>query len=232
MKVFITFSAGGDHYIQAGNRLISQAKATGYFDRLILYTDKELKEDTQFWDKHSSFIINHKRGYGYWLWKSYIIKKTMETMHKDDILMYLDCGCEIGGAKQLFIPQFFDYVKNDKIIGTLASREKSWTKMDLILHLGMQNSTLLARRQHQAGALLFSVCDKTIYIVDLWYNTGCNYHMIDDSPSKKPNLSCFREHRHDQSIFSLLTKKHKIFSNKDLTKCIYYIRNKTGVSKL
>ena len=104
--------------------------------------------------------------------------------------------------------------------------------MDLILHLGMQNSRLLARRQHQAGALLFSVCDKTIYIVDLWYNTGCNYHMIDDSPSKKPNLSCFREHRHDQSIFSLLTKKHKIFSNKDLNKSIYYIRNKTGVSKL
>jgi hypothetical protein len=34
----------------------------------------------------------------------------------------------------------------------------------------------------------------------------CNYHLIDDTPSKSPNFTEFIEHRHDQSILSLLTK--------------------------
>ena len=35
MKVFITFGAGGQNYIDAGKRLIKQAKSTGYFDKTI-----------------------------------------------------------------------------------------------------------------------------------------------------------------------------------------------------
>ena len=33
-----------------------------------------------------------------------------------------------------------------------------------------------------------------------------NYHLIDDSPSIEANFSCFKENRHDQSIFSILSK--------------------------
>ena len=40
----------------------------------------------------------------------------------------------------------------------------------------------------------------------LWYNISLNHHLIDDTPSKSPNFKEFIEHRHDQSIFSLLTK--------------------------
>lgn len=75
MKVFITFGAGGQNYIDAGKRLIKQAKSTGYFDKTILYTEKDLKNDKHFWNPHSEFISKNKRGYGYWIWKSYIIKK-------------------------------------------------------------------------------------------------------------------------------------------------------------
>jgi hypothetical protein len=41
-----------------------------------------------------------------------------------------------------------------------------------------------------------------------WYEVGTNYHLIDDSPSKLPNDSRFEEHRHDQSIFSILRRQH------------------------
>jgi len=56
--------------------------------------------------------------------------------------------------------------------------------------------------------------------------------MIDDSPSISKNLDCFREHRHDQSIFSLLTKKYNIYSKRTLNDCIELSRNKSGNSKL
>jgi len=214
-SIFITFGAGSKNYIDAGKRLINQAKSTGYFDKTILYTDEYLRKDTQFWSSHSEFISNNKRGYGYWIWKSYIIKKTFETMNDGDILMYLDCGCEIGGEKELLIPTFFDYVKKDKIIGSFTCIEKNWNKMDLLIYLNMQNSELINKSQHQAGALLFYICKETRELVDKWYNIGCNYHMIDDSPSIEKNLECFEEHRHDQSIFSLLYKKYNLRPFKD-----------------
>jgi hypothetical protein len=233
MNVFITFGGGGQNYIEAGERLLNQAKLTGYFDKLILYTDADLKEDSEFWNQHSDFISNHQRGYGYWLWKSYIIKKTMTMLNDGDTLMYLDCGCEIGGEKQLLIPSFLKQVKEEYVMGTeVVHLEKHWNKMDLVIHLNMQDSNFLNTPQHQAGALLFHCCNKTKTLVDEWYSTCCTYHLIDDSPSTHRNAVGFKEHRHDQSVFSLLTKKYALLSQQSLHSCVHYSRNRTGVSRL
>ena len=65
------------------------------------------------------------------------------------------------------------------------------------------------------------------------YNYACTYHNIDDTPSIIPNYPNFKEHRHDQSIFSLLTKKYNLFSSISLNKkCIKTVRNRTGQSKM
>ena len=232
-KIFITFGGGTfargkKKYVDVAKRLLKQAKKTGYFDKTILYTGNKMRNDKHFWKQHSKFITRNKRGWGYWIWKSYIIKKTMNTLNDGDILIYLDAGCEIGGGKQNLIPTYFDYVKDDKIIGTTTCIEKDWCKMDLLHKLHMQNSDLINSKQRQGGTLLFYICKETRNIVDEWYKISCDYHMIDDSPSIKPNLNCFNEHRHDQSIFSLLTKKYGIFSDKHLSNCIYVSRNKSG----
>lgn len=50
----------------------------------------------------------------------------------------------------------------------------------------------------------------TSLVVEIWYNTGdhtCSqYDLINDSPSKVPNDVSFLDHRHDQSVFSLIYK--------------------------
>ena len=76
--------------------------------------------------------------------------------------------------------------------------------MDLLLQLDMLNDTHLNTPMHQAGALLFKICDKTRDLVNKWYELSSDYHNIDDSPSISKNYESFIEHRHDQSIFSLL----------------------------
>jgi hypothetical protein len=232
MKYFITFGAGSQNYYDAVDRLINQAINLNLFDKTIKYNDSYLKNDTEFWNQHSTFIENNKRGYGYWLWKPYIIKKTMETMQDGDILLYLDCGCEIDIRLKEEISKYLELVKNESIIGTYTYIEKDWNKMDLIIKLNMLDDKYLNTSQHQAGAILFLVSDKTRYIVNEWYQLGCDYHNIDDTPSIQPNLPCFRQHRHDQSIFSLLTKKYQLYSNYTLYNCIKYSRNKSGNSKL
>ena len=229
---FITFSAGSQNFYDAGNRLINQANNLNLFNNTFLYTDEYLKNDKVFWNQHSNFIENNKRGYGYWLWKPYIIKKTMETMNDGDILLYLDCGCEIDIRKKEKIKTYFEFVKSDYIIGSFTLIEKDWTKMDLIKKMNMLNDNYLNSNQRQAGVLLFLVCDKTRNIINEWYELSCDYHNINDNPSVEKNYDEFKEHRHDQSIFSLLTKKYAVYSNHNLEDCIECKRNISGISKI
>jgi hypothetical protein len=231
IKRFITFGSH-DNYISAGNRLIEQAQKLDIFTESTLYTPEFLQSDAEFWNQHQEFIITNKRGYGYWLWKPFVIKKTMEKMSDGDILLYLDCGCELDCKKKDALLKFFDDVKTEKIIGSSTRIERDWNKMDLIVKLDMSNNTCLDTSQNQAGALLFLVCSETRKLLDEWYTLACDYHNIDDSPSVLPNFKCFKEHRHDQSIFSLLTKKYNLFGKQNLENGVYYIRNKTGASTI
>ena len=80
-------------------------------------------------------------------------------------------------------------VQKDLIIGTFACGgsclEKSWTKMDLITYLNMNDDKYMNTSQHQASAICILKCKKTVDLVKEWYKIACNYHLIDDS-------SCYR----------------------------------------
>ena len=230
---FITFGSHSD-YIEAAKRLVQQATALNIFKQTKLFTAEDLKNSPEFWDAHGSFIKKNSRGFGYWLWKPYIIQKNMQYMQNGDILLYLDCGCELSSGKRSELLKCMDVVKTDKIVYTrTGNKEKEWTKMDLLLKLDMNKAEYLNSNQLQAGAILFLVCDETRCLVDEWYKIACNYHNIDDSPSLSKNLDGFKEHRHDQSIFSLLIKKYNLCSKKTtLRNAVHYIRNLSGLSQI
>ena len=106
------------------------------------------------------------------------------------------------------------FIKDELIIGSsYPSEEKKWTKMDLIEYLGMNNEECLNSYQYQGGVNLFYKCDLTMRFVKEWFNICCKYSLLDDSPSIIPNDPSFCEHRHDQSIFSILFKKYNLKSN-------------------
>jgi hypothetical protein len=234
-KEFITFGCGSQNFIDAGNRLLEQAKALHLFDKTTFFTDEILKNDPIFWNQHKSFIEKNNRGYGYWLWKPYLIKKTMDQMKDGDLLLYLDAGCEIDCREKDYLIKCFEQVKKDYIIGSPGCFPRQmYTKMDLFIYLDMNNDHWLNSVERQAGINLFLVCDKTRELVNQWYETThiCDYHYLDDSPSNSPNTSDFREHRHDQAIFDLLTKKYNLYSTMTLNKCIRAHQNRSGVSKL
>jgi hypothetical protein len=80
--------------------------------------------------------------------------------------------------------------------------------MDLFEYLDMSNEKELNTPQLFATTFILRKCDHSVNIVKKWYETSCIYHNIDDTPSFLPNDSGFVDHRHDQSIFSLLRKKY------------------------
>jgi len=231
---FITFGSHAN-YVDAGNRLLNQANSLNIFTECRLYRGEHLLH-SEFWNQHQNFINQNRKGFGYWIWKSYLIKKNMEEMNDGDVLLYLDCGCEVDDKCKKELLNCMEIVKTDKIIGSSLTRdiftEKYWNKMDLIEKMGMNQYTPLNTFQRQAGAIMFLVCPETRHLLNEWYELCCDYHNIDDSPSILPNCEGVYEHRHDQSIYSLLTKKYNLYSNHRIDNAIYYFRNASGESKI
>lgn len=56
------------------------AEKTGLFDRIILYTDKDLPQEIT---NHE--LMSYKRGGGYWLWKPYIILNALLNFPVDGL---------------------------------------------------------------------------------------------------------------------------------------------------
>ena len=232
MRYFMTFGGGGQNYLDAANRIGEQARQLGIFDRVLVYTDRDIQEDEEFWSSHGEFVSNNKRGYGYWLWKPYLIKKTMDQMKDGDVLLYCDAGCELAQEKRDKLLSYFDIVNRDSIIGTNIENDIEWNKQDLITRLGMQDHPSLEGRQRQSGILMILKNSTTYRIISEWYELGSDYHMIDDSPSVEENHPSFKEHRHDQSLWSLLTKKYSVYSDETLDDAVEILRNITGSSRL
>lgn len=212
---FLSFGGGSDDYNKALERIIKQAEEFNIFNKIIGLTEKDLIEDTEFWNKHGNFITNNSRGYGYYIWKPYIINKTLKKMNENDILLYLDSGCElnINGKNKLL--DFFNIVKSKKLIGTIASStDYNFTKMDLIKYMQMENLLSLLQMPHiQAGIMILLKCNETSNLINEWYNIATsNYHFINDDRSVEKNFDGFIEHRHDQSIFNLLVKTYGLLN--------------------
>ena len=226
-KVFLTFASHNDEYnpyIYYANITTNQIREFNIFDEINLYTVNDLINDVSFWKQHSNFILNNKRGFGYWIWKPYLIKKTMERLNDGDIILYLDSCIIIKPDEKQYLLQYIDIVKEKKILypDIHKSSEFMYNKMDLIYKLNMLNNDLISTYQCEANIQLIYVCKETRELVNTIYNYACVYYNIDDTPSIIPNHSIFKDHRHDQSLFSLLIKKHNLYSTVTIDKCLYH----------
>ena len=239
MKVFLTFSGTSpDNHLrkdfhESVKRICHQALNTRLFNKIIGLTDIDLREDPYFSKEHIKWCDENKRGFGYWLWKSYVIKKTMDTLKDGDILMYIDSGCEIGGSRASHIPYYLNAVKHEKIIASdTGCVEKDWCKRDLLIKLDADTPYITDSNQVQAGLQCILVCDFTRAFINKWFQLCCIRENINDAPSIEDNYGTFREHRHDQAIYSLLWKKARIPRRLSMEGCIYAARNRTGKSVL
>ncbi len=212
---FLTFGGPTDDYHHAVNRLCKQASQFNLFDKIIGMTEKDLILDNEFWSVNENFIKKNQKGYGYWIWKPYIIKKTLSMIKENDILLYLDSGCELNIQGKNKLIKYIEMVKTKNMLGTsTCSNDYTYTKMDLIKYFNMENSIEKLKISHmQAGVLLILKNDLTMNVFNECYKVASeNYNLIDDSPGVLPNFPGFKENRHDQSIFNLVVKKYNLIN--------------------
>ena len=121
----ITF--GNEKFKNSRERIVRECKELNIFNECKFYNENYVENLI----KIVSNRVKNGRGFWWYMWKPFIIYNKLLELNENDILMYCDSGCEIVGQKKLKIPDFFQYVKKDKIIGSPSCIEKEWCKYDL-----------------------------------------------------------------------------------------------------
>lgn len=213
-KYLINYADSGYFNAQAFNS--KTAINVAGFDEVIKYGKHSLSEN--FLKKHSRHF-EYKRGVGYWSWKPEIILDALNKINYGDILMYSDSGCHfINSMNPIF--ERLENSNNNLLCFNLAQIEKDWNKRDCFINLNCDLPEYTDTKQIMGTFLLCKKNDFVFYIINEWQKYTSDFHMIADetiSPSKAPNYPSFKEHRHDQSLLSLICKKNKVSMMEDIT---------------
>lgn len=178
-------------------------------DNVSSYSSKDLKK-TSFYQLNKA-TLTQKRGSGYWLWKPYVILSYLENIQNGDLLVYSDVGIEI--VKD--ISPLVDLCISQGGILLFRNHEnlnRTWTKRDCFVAMECDEEKYHNTEQTTAS---FQVYVKNSWSLDFLkeYLHYCQLDdIITDSPNTlgKDNFPDFIDHRHDQSVLSLLAIKHGV----------------------
>jgi hypothetical protein len=190
----IAYASGEPYLSEAYNLKVLCDKSNIKF---ILYTFEWLKK-TDFY-KQNKKLLNSKKS-GYCAWKPYIILDALETYDK---VLYLD-------SSMLFNPEIvLGYINSDKTISATETPllNSLYTKKETFKIMNCDSEEYWDSKQVWAGNVLVDKSKKHIIEEWLYYckqidciNDNYNYYYDKD----------VRYHLFDQSILSILFKKHNI----------------------
>jgi len=227
----VTFSDGSYAFRAAGRRLVSQADSTGWFD----YPSEHWTLATLrakmpvFYSQHQKFIREHPRGFGFWVWKPAILSYLIDHLENDEMVLLLDAGCQLNANKEskLRFQQYIEMCKNRDLLVTQLTDDSfefknltdaAWTKLSTLDSLDPL-SVFRNTNQIQSGIIFAIKSDKSQRIAKKWLNhcVYSDYSLLVDPSDEEPQTSDFKEHRWEQSIFSLIVKSEKVSPLKDET---------------
>lgn len=209
---FLTFYDGfSPKYKIAARQLMTWAHEYSLFDTICASTYAMLKNEPEF-QPHLPFVHSNSRGFGYWIWKPFAVRKALRSLPDGDTLVYMDACTRLNIEGRDRFQEYLRWVR-DSPYGVLVlgspHKVKCWCKMDLVVAL---NATrFLENEMPMAGILFLRKNPMTLHLLDTWCSLVSTHRFIDDSPSTIPNHPKFIEHRHDQSVFALLSMIHPAF---------------------
>lgn len=182
----------------------------GGFDRVLCYGPRDIEPD--FRREHQA-ILDQPRGAGYWLWKPYFVFRTLKTLGPDDTLFYCDSGAHFICS----VRPLFDLLKDgrDVMVFCLEHQERRYTKRDCFRRLDCDLPEFADTPQRLATMHLWRSTPRTLALAEEWLALSTDPGLLTDLESESPNYPDFVDHRHDQSILSLLTKRYGIEAFRD-----------------
>ena len=200
--VFITY--GDALFNRSKLRLAGEAARFGVFDRIRAWGPEDI--DLNFVQRNYA-ILTQLRGGGYWLWKPYVIWEALREMADGDVLMYADAGCTFLSSPE-------PYLRLATQFGLVAFRVPhkmgEYTKGIVFHALDMPMGMWAEELQVIAGILVVQKRPFTSFLISEWLRLCQDERLITDADTSAiaPNHASFIDHRHDQSIWSLLVHKY------------------------
>lgn len=226
----VLVSYASQSFRKAGERIAKEATEFGRFSNVTIYKPEDI---SVVFNGYFKRVISKKRGAGYWIWKIFVIRDAIERIQDGDYVMYVDAGSTI--VKE-YIDRFHMYMimlersKSGVLVtSTRVYKESQYNSGRLLEMFGILDSPeILSTAQFWSGFMILrkqqsvlDVLDKFLQIIftDMW--------IITDAYGSDKSKVDFREHRHDQSIFSLLFKCFGCVVVND-----YFTKNRIGIPVL
>lgn len=227
-KVYLCSFASPDLDLSI-KRFKNQAKLLNFYDNIKVYGSNDLSEKIKLRIKNFNYPIKKKRLYGYACWKPYIIKKYFDELPNGSILQYSDIGCHFNYRGIIRLKKYVEFCEKENVL-VFQYRIPDWhkkyenykfqeyfeyeyTKSETLDYMGVKkDSKILNSQQIWSGCFFIKKNDFGKKILSEWLSLSEIDNIIDDNKSKIDNYKTFIEHRHDQSIFSIICKKNNIFS--------------------
>lgn len=201
--IFVTYS---NHlFAERMHQQLDKADSLGMKTRG--YT-REWLEQTDFYKQHQH-ILDQPRGDGYWLWKPFVILDAVNQADPGDIIFYMDSGDD-------YDPLVLDYVSaviDPDAPGLLTSNGwplRKFCKRDCYVYTGCDSQEYYNLNILEAGISFWNVNESAKQALKIILEYTSNEVALTDIPNQSglPELAGFIDHRHDQSILTLLSHKY------------------------
>jgi hypothetical protein len=201
---FIIFGKG--KFIDPRDKLQRYLNFLGY-QNVTSLSDSDLPDSFKLANSH---ILKHTKGYGYCIWKPYIILDSLQKIEDDELLVYID-------STDLPQPSFFkildEHFKNHDIL--LINRNymhDEWTRRDTFVLMNCDSSEYHNKVQLEAGVVCLRKTQFNIDLITEWLHYCSDEQILTEKEqtSGLPNFPGFIEHRYDQSILTNLQIKYSI----------------------
>lgn len=216
----ISFCAPEERFASTKNRFYNEALNMEVFKTVNIFTEKNCFEYCSELSPHKQFMES-TRAYGFWIWKSFLISELMKSVPENDIICYADLGCSFNPNGKERLSEYYQLaIENGSLCFDTFHLEKKYTKFDTYARIFPSDDCHLDTG-HRCATVYFlknNKANKKIIEEFKSISIENNYHYIDDSKSLSLGEYNFLiEHRYDQSIFSLLSKKYNFYCIPDET---------------
>ncbi|MEM7294413.1 MAG: hypothetical protein AAF420_13620 [Pseudomonadota bacterium] len=156
-------------------------------------------------------VLRLSKGAGYWLWKPYFVNRVLANLAREDFLIYADAGTHFVRDVTCLI-EFMELHKLDLLVMGEGFSDAAYTKRDAFVLMDADRLEYSESPQRFASVFVLRNNDWSQQFAADYLHFAQDVRILTDVENTcgLANYTGFVAHRHDQSIFSLLSKKYAV----------------------
>jgi hypothetical protein len=198
-SVLLTSYATSARFDECARRQSEWGRA--WSDATLVFSDVDF--DSEF-RAHAAPVLAYAFGGGYYVWKPHVIANALRTTTAEYVV-YSDACSAIPQDVSAIIARMPPSAFLVAFELEAWHAERVWTKRDLLNEMSCTEPRCVSSPQICATSSIWRVGDaRALAFAEQWLALATQEQLVTDSPSVARNSADWKQHRWDQSIFSVL----------------------------